>query len=161
MCQIRSRCSSLGNRSAEKAELQAGHRARPALVVAAIGVCVLLSSAAALHAQAGQGGQGGQRGSTVPATTPLAPPLVLAHPDGAAGPPVTLTLADALSRARQNDAQFQAVRSDAELARDDRIQARAATLPALSATTQFLGNSANGVNPNGRFVSLEIGRAHV
>ena len=52
--------------------------------------------------------------------------LVLAHPDGAAGPPVTLTLADALSRARQNDAQFQAVRSDAELARDDRIQARAA-----------------------------------
>ena len=124
-------------------------------MVAAIGVCVLLSSAAAVHAQAGQGGQGGQRGSTVPATTPLAPPLELAHPDGAAGPPVTLTLADALSRARQNDAQFQAVRSDAELARDDRIQARAATLPALSATTQFLGNSANGVNPNGRFVSLD------
>src|SRR5207253_9741784 len=28
-------------------------------------------------------------------------------------------------------------------------------LPTLSNTTQFLGNSPNGVNPNGRFVSLD------
>lgn len=101
------------------------------------------------------------RPSTVPAQTtaaggPPAGPLELAHPESVSGgAPITLTLADALARARQNDAQFQSVRSDAELARDDRLQARAAVLPAISATTQFLGNSPNGINPNGRFVSMD------
>src|SRR5439155_881754 len=37
----------------------------------------------------------------------------------------------------------------------DRVQARSALLPAVSHSTQFLGNSPNGVNPNGRFVSLD------
>jgi len=47
------------------------------------------------------------------------------------------------------------------------VAARAALLPELSNTTQYLGNSPNGVNPNGRFVSLdgvnmyrEWGQAH-
>ena len=35
------------------------------------------------------------------------------------------------------------------------MQARAALLPTLSATTQYLGNQSNGVNPNGRFVSMD------
>jgi outer membrane protein TolC len=84
-----------------------------------------------------------------------APPLVLVHPEGAAGPPAVLTLQDALQRARQNDVQFQSAVADAAIAREDRAQARAALFPALSNTTQFLGNSPNGVNPNGRFVSLD------
>jgi outer membrane protein TolC len=89
------------------------------------------------------------------AQEPQTPPLVLVHPEGAAAPPAVITLADAFRRARQNDAQFQTAVVDAEVAREDRVQARAALLPAVSNSTQFLGNSANGVNPNGRFVSLD------
>lgn len=95
------------------------------------------------------------RSQSVALSEPPVAPLELAHPGGGHGTPVTLTLADAIARSSRNDAQFQAVRSDADLAREDRIQAGAAMLPALSATTQFLGNSANGVNPNGRFVSMD------
>jgi len=84
-----------------------------------------------------------------------APPLELVQPEGLAGPPLVVTLQDAIERAKQNDAQFQSAVSDASSAREDRVQARAGLLPALSHTTQYLGNSPNGVNPNGRFVSLD------
>ncbi|HEY6895553.1 MAG TPA: TolC family protein, partial [Rhodanobacteraceae bacterium] len=90
-----------------------------------------------------------------PAAPADVPPLTLAHPDAPAGPPATLTLQDALDRARQNDLQYQTAVSDADVAREDRVQARAGLLPSLSYTTQYLGNSPNGVNPNGRFVSLD------
>jgi outer membrane protein TolC len=90
-----------------------------------------------------------------PQQTPPTPPLTLAQPEGAAGPPATITLQDALDRAKQNDAQFQTALTDADLAREDRVQARASLYPAISYTTQYLGNSPNGVNPNGRFVSLD------
>jgi outer membrane protein TolC len=86
---------------------------------------------------------------------PTAPPLVLVHPDPPSAPPVVLTLQDALQRARNNDVQFQSAVADAAIASGDRAQARASLLPALSATTQYLGNQANGVNPNGRFVSMD------
>jgi outer membrane protein TolC len=68
-----------------------------------------------------------------------------------------VTLQDALDRARQNDAQFQTAVADAQVAREDRVQAKASLLPAISYTTQYLGNSPtpNNVNPNGRFVSLD------
>ena len=68
---------------------------------------------------------------------------------------IVITLADALQRAKQNDAQFQASVADVEIAREDRVQAKAGLLPAFSYTTQYLGNQPNGVNPNGRFVSLD------
>jgi len=35
------------------------------------------------------------------------------------------------------------------------VQAKAALYPAITQTTQFLGNSPNGINPNGRFVSMD------
>jgi len=90
-----------------------------------------------------------------PAAAEQAPSLV--HPAGAAGAPAVLTLADALQRARQNDLTYQTSVADAESAREDRVQAKAALLPAVSYSTQFLGNSPtpNNVNPNGRFVSLD------
>jgi outer membrane protein TolC len=87
-------------------------------------------------------------------TTAIQPPA-LVRPDAASGPPLTLTLQDALERAKQNDAQFKSVSAEADLAHEDRVQAKAGLLPAFSATTQYLGNQANGVNPNGRFVSLD------
>lgn len=89
------------------------------------------------------------------AQPPSSAPQTLVHPEGAAGPPQVLTLRDALERARQNDQQFQTAVAEAEIAAGDRMQARASLLPSLSYTTQYLGNSPNGVNPNGRFVSLD------
>jgi outer membrane protein TolC len=86
---------------------------------------------------------------------PVGQPPPLVHPPAPAGAPPLITLQDAIERARQNDAQFQAIAAEAEVAREDRVQAKASLLPALSNSTQFLGNSANGVNPNGRFVSLD------
>ena len=86
---------------------------------------------------------------------PPGPPLALVQPEAPAGPPLMVTLHDALERAKQYDAQFQLSVTDVEVARGDRVQARSALLPAVSQSTQFLGNSPNGVNPNGRFVSLD------
>jgi outer membrane protein TolC len=85
------------------------------------------------------------------------PPLTLMQPDAPAAPPAMVTLQDALDRARQNDAQFHTAVADAQVAREDRVQAKASLLPAISYTTQYLGNSPtpNNVNPNGRFVSLD------
>jgi outer membrane protein TolC len=92
-----------------------------------------------------------------PPAPPSGPPLTLVHPDAPAAPPAMVTLQDALDRARQNDAQFQTAVADAQVAREDRVQAKASLLPAISYTTQYLGNSPtpNNVNPNGRFVSLD------
>ena len=89
------------------------------------------------------------------ASPPAVAPLVLAQPQGATAPPETITLQDALQRARQNDAQFQTAVADAQSAQEDRVQARAGLLPSLSYTTQYIGNQPNGVNPNGRFVSMD------
>jgi len=92
-----------------------------------------------------------------PPAAPGGPPLTLVQPDAPAAPPAMITLQDALDRARQNDAQFQTAVADAQVAREDRVQAKASLLPAISYTTQYLGNSPtpNNVNPNGRFVSLD------
>jgi outer membrane protein len=81
------------------------------------------------------------------------PPL--ARVEGPAGAPLIITLSDALQRAKQYDGQFQSSVADAANAREDRVQAKASLFPTISQTTQFIGNSPNGVNPNGRFVSMD------
>jgi len=81
-------------------------------------------------------------------------PLTLAGPEGSSAPPVVITLQDAIERARQNDAQFQSTVADVDIARGDVTQAKAAELPAFSATTAYIGNQA-GPNPTGRFVSMD------
>jgi len=85
------------------------------------------------------------------------PPLALVHPDAPSAPPVTMTLQDALQRARQNETQFLASVADAAIAREDRVQAKAGLLPAFSHTTQYIGNQStpDDINPNGRFVSMD------
>jgi outer membrane protein TolC len=72
--------------------------------------------------------------------SPPAPSLSLARPDPPAGAPLVITLADALQRAKQNEPAFLSAAADAAIARDDRVQARAAMLPAFSATTQYIGH---------------------
>lgn len=71
------------------------------------------------------------------------------------GPPVTITLADALQRAQRNDAQFLSALSDQRSALEDRLQARDARLPQFSARSEYLGTQGNGITPNGRFVTQD------
>jgi len=71
-----------------------------------------------------------------------------------AGPPTTVTLQDALERARKLDVTFLGAISDARSAKEDRVQARNAMLPTISATTQYLGTQGNGGKiSDGRFVT--------
>jgi outer membrane protein TolC len=81
--------------------------------------------------------------------------LQLMQPGGPdnANAPVTITLSDAIARARKNDSQFLAAGADAKISHEDRVQARNAMLPTISATTQYLLTQGNGKTPNGRFVT--------
>jgi len=66
--------------------------------------------------------------------------------------PLTVTLRDALARARQYGTQIQSAGINAALAKEDRVQAKAATLPSLNAFNQFIYTEANGT-PSGVFVA--------
>src|SRR4029077_4934412 len=52
--------------------------------------------------------------------------------------PLTITLQDALQRARQNDPQYRSVITDLGVAREDRVQARAGLLPNVSYNNSFI-----------------------
>src|ERR1051326_2794378 len=80
-------------------------------------------------------------------------PLQLVQPQGPATPPAVITMQDALDRARKLDITYLSALADAELAREDRIQARAARLPSVTERTQYLGTQGNGTLPSGRFVT--------
>lgn len=87
-------------------------------------------------------------------SAPEAPEIQLAQPQSAGqAPPITLTLKDALERARQNDTAYLAAVTDARSAHEDRIQARAALLPAVSTTTQELLTKGGSILETGRFVT--------
>ncbi len=65
---------------------------------------------------------------------------------------LTIGLQDALARARQYGTQVQSANIAAQLAKEDRVQARAATLPSISAINQFIYTEGNGT-PSGVFVA--------
>lgn len=67
--------------------------------------------------------------------------------------PLTLTLRDALERARKYDAQFLSTVSAANLAGEDRVLARSALLPSLGLRSEYLNTQGNGVLPSGRYVT--------
>jgi len=80
----------------------------------------------------------------------------LARPSGSeqSGAPITVTLKDALDRARKLDPQMAAADADAKSAHDDRLQARNALLPNFNALSQYLGTQGNGGKvSDGRFVT--------
>ena len=58
--------------------------------------------------------------------------------------PVTLTLADALNRAKANSPQFQTALTQFGLAKEDRVQARAALLPNVQYINSFIYTQGNG-----------------
>lgn len=72
---------------------------------------------------------------------------------GGSGAPITVTLQDALGRARLTYAQYRSALTNAKIAQEDRVQARASLLPTISYSQQYLGTQGNGTTPNGRFVT--------
>src|SRR5258708_2669768 len=73
-----------------------------------------------------------------------------------ATPPTTVTLQDALERARKLDPTLIGAASDAKSAREDRLQARNAMLPSITATTQYLNDQGDGGKiSDGRFVTQD------
>jgi len=66
--------------------------------------------------------------------------------------PVLLDLASALQRARSYNQQFLSAGIATALAREDRIQAKAALLPTLNAFNQFIYTQGNGT-PSGVFIA--------
>jgi len=96
---------------------------------------------------------GAQADSAAPGGEPAVKLLQPTGP-GQTTPPVTVTLQDALEKARKLDPTLLGATSDARSAREDRIQARNAMLPTISATTQYLGTQGNGGKiSDGRFVT--------
>src|SRR5580658_1991969 len=66
-------------------------------------------------------------------------------------PPV-INLQDALTGARQYGTQIQSANLNSLLAKEDRAQAKAATLPSLNAFNQFIYTEGNGT-PSGVYVA--------
>jgi outer membrane protein len=72
--------------------------------------------------------------------------------DPSTQPPLTLTLQDALARARTNSVQFQSAATDQGLAHQDNVQARAALLPSVNYNTGYIYTEGNGT-PSGVFLA--------
>lgn len=84
----------------------------------------------------------------------------------ATGAPLVLTLQDALERSRKNNPEYRAAVMEYGLAKEDRVQSRAALLPNLNYNGGFLYTEGNGT-PAGRFIAnngvheyLSQGNAH-
>jgi len=65
----------------------------------------------------------------------------------AQGAPLTITLQDALERARKNDPQYRSAVTDFGLAREDRVQARAGLLPNVNYNNSFIYTQGTGPLP--------------
>jgi outer membrane protein TolC len=67
---------------------------------------------------------------------------------GGSNAPLTLTLRDALERARANSPQFQSALTDLGVAHQDVVQSRAALLPNVNYNMQYLYTQGNGIASN-------------
>jgi outer membrane protein TolC len=79
------------------------------------------------------------------ATTPGFAQIQLASQNQ--GVPLTITLQDALQRARQNDPQYRSAVTDLGLAGEDRVQSRAALLPNVNYNTSYIYTQGTGPLP--------------
>jgi outer membrane protein TolC len=66
--------------------------------------------------------------------------------------PLTITLQDALQRARVNSPEFRAALTELGLAKEDKVQSRAALLPGVDYNTSFLYTQGNGT-PAARYIA--------
>jgi outer membrane protein TolC len=104
--------------------------------IVALVACLLLAAAAS-------------RAQALPPAQTALPATINAQAPASA---VSLTLADALARAKANSPQFQAALTQLGMAREDRVQARAALLPGVDYNNEFIYTEGNGT-PSGRFVA--------
>ena len=70
-----------------------------------------------------------------------------------ANAPVTLTLQDALQRTRNNNPEYHAALTEYGLAKEDRVQSRAALLPNASYNAGFIYTQGGGIPGVGRFIA--------
>ena len=68
-------------------------------------------------------------------------------PSPQGGAPLTITLQDALQRARLNDPQYRSAVTDLGVAREDRVQARAGLLPNVNYNNSFIYTEGTGPLP--------------
>jgi outer membrane protein TolC len=71
---------------------------------------------------------------------------------GASSAPLTLTLQDALERAKKNSPEYRAAQTEFGVAKEDRVQSRAALLPSATYNAAFLYTQGNGT-PSARFIA--------
>jgi len=81
------------------------------------------------------------------------------QPDPNQGP-ITITLDQALKYAKVNARQFRSALMDAGIAKEDRVQARAALLPNVGFTTGMIYTQPNGT-PTGRFIGANGIREYI
>jgi len=112
------------------------------LFLAAVAFCFCLCLAPALA-----------RAQSSANATPSPTVQLAAPPSAGTGPPLTLSLADALSRAEKNTPAFQAAVTAVKLARHNQVEARATMLPSFSYLMQYLNTQGNKISPVGRFVT--------
>ena len=85
-----------------------------------------------------------------------------------AAAPITITLQDALTRAQANEPQYRAALTEYGVAKESRVQSRAALLPSVNYNAAFLYTEGNGTRSGtGRFIAnngvheyLSEGNAH-
>lgn len=135
-CRLAGNCRAL--RHAFEEERTPGQSPRRAVWVAALAAIFCAAVAA------GQTANFSASAQAVPAAV---------HPPRSSGAPLTLTLADAIARAEKNSPQFQAALRAVKSAQEDRLQARAALMPSVGESTQYLNTQGDGISPVGRFVT--------
>jgi outer membrane protein TolC len=94
-------------------------------------------------------------GLTLAASAQTAPGQVLPGTGNQGAPsnaPLTLTLQDALERAKKNNPEYRAALTDFGLAKEDKVQSRAALLPNVNYNAAFLYTEGNGT-ASGRYVA--------
>src|SRR5438477_5556758 len=89
-------------------------------------------------------------------TTPSQPATGTGTNQATNGAPLTLTLQDALVRARKNNPEYRAAVTEFGLAKEDRVQSRAALLPNVNYNTSFFYTQGNST-PTGKFVGANGG----
>jgi outer membrane protein TolC len=67
--------------------------------------------------------------------------------------PLTLTLQDALERAKKNNPEYRAAVTEFGLAKEDKVQSRAALLPNLNFNTSFIYTEGGGLPGVGRYIA--------
>jgi outer membrane protein TolC len=96
-----------------------------------------------------------ERAGALIAVLLLFPKLMVAQqaqPNPGGEPQLTITLQNAIERARANNQQLLSANLNTALAREDRIQAKAGLFPSLSYNNQYLYTQGNGT-PSGVFVA--------